>query len=100
MPTGRTCNRSWLASISLDGWRAGWRRPHAASIRNRSTTRTCESETQNRGHMEAFNAAAWLVDRQVGDGRGDRLAIRCQGRSTTYAALQQELWRAQHLLAA
>ena len=48
--------------------------------------------------MERFNAAVWLVDRHVAEGRGDRLAIRCQGRSTSYAALQQEVWRAQHLL--
>ena len=33
----------------------------------------------------AFNVAAWLVDRHVDEGRGDRVAIRCQGRSTTYA---------------
>jgi benzoate-CoA ligase family protein len=48
----------------------------------------------------AFNVAAWLVDRHVDEGRGDRVAIRCQGRSTTYAELQRELWRAQALLAA
>lgn len=46
-----------------------------------------------------FNAAAWLVDRHVDEGRGDRLAIRCAGRSTTYAELQREIWRAQALLA-
>jgi benzoate-CoA ligase family protein len=49
--------------------------------------------------MERFNAALWLVDRHVAEGRADRLAIRCQGRSTSYAALQQEVWRAQHLFA-
>lgn len=46
-----------------------------------------------------FNVAAWLVDRHVDGGRGDRVAIRCRGRSTTYAELQRELWRAQSLLA-
>ena len=45
-----------------------------------------------------FNAAAWLVDRHVDEGRGGRVAIRCQGRSTTYAELQAQLWRAQWLL--
>ena len=47
---------------------------------------------------EQYNAAAWLVDRHVEAGDGDRVAIRCQGRSTTYGRLQQELWRAQSLL--
>ena len=45
-----------------------------------------------------FNAAAWLVDRHVDEGRGGRVAIRCGGRSTTYAELQAQLWRAQWLL--
>jgi len=49
--------------------------------------------------MPNFNAAAWLVDRHVDAGRGERVAIRCQGRSTTYTQLQVELWRAQNLLA-
>ena len=49
--------------------------------------------------MTDFNAAHWLVDRHVDEGRGDRVAIRCQGRSTTYAELQQSVWRAQRLLA-
>ncbi len=48
---------------------------------------------------ERFNAAAWLVDRHVEEGRGDRIAIRCQGTSTTYEQLLTELWRAQWLLA-
>ena len=49
--------------------------------------------------MGDFNAAAWLVDRHVAEGRGDRQAIRCAGRSVSYAELQHETWRAQHLLA-
>ena len=48
---------------------------------------------------EQYNAAAWMIDRHVDEGRGDRVAIRCQGRSTTYAELQREMWRAQALLA-
>lgn len=51
------------------------------------------------GGAEQYNAAAWLVDRHVASGRGDRIAIRCQGRSTTYGELLEEVWRAQHLLA-
>ena len=46
----------------------------------------------------AFNLATWLVDRHVAEGRGERVAIRCEGRSTTYAQLQREVWRAQSLL--
>ena len=49
---------------------------------------------------EQFNVAEWLVDRHVAEGRGDRVAIRCEGRSMTYAALQRDIWRVQHLLAA
>ena len=44
------------------------------------------------------NASAWLVDRHVAEGRGDRIAVRCEGVDTTYAELQTELWRAQHAL--
>ena len=49
---------------------------------------------------EHFNVAEWLVDRHVAEGRGDRVAIRCEGRSMTYAELQRDIWRVQHLLAA
>ncbi len=45
--------------------------------------------------MTAFNTAAWLVDRHVDEGRGDRVAIRCQGSSTTYAQLLDEVRLAQ-----
>ncbi len=48
---------------------------------------------------ERHNAAAWLVDRHVDEGRGDRVAVRCEGVDTTYAALQGELFRAQNALA-
>ncbi len=48
---------------------------------------------------ELHNAAAWLVDRHVTEGRGDRVAVRCDGVDTTYAELQRELFRAQHALA-
>ncbi|MCA9658217.1 MAG: benzoate-CoA ligase family protein [Myxococcales bacterium] len=48
--------------------------------------------------MTKYNAGAWLVDRHVAGGRGDAVAIRCEGRSTTYAALQRALWRVQSLL--
>lgn len=49
--------------------------------------------------MSTHNAAAWLVDRNVNRGEGDRIAYRCDGHSTTYAELQREVWRVQHALA-
>jgi benzoate-CoA ligase family protein len=48
---------------------------------------------------EQHNSAAWLVDRHVEEGRGDRVAVRCEGVDTTYAELQAEVFRAQHALA-
>ncbi len=45
---------------------------------------------------ETHNIAAWLVDRHVGDGRGERIAIRCEGVDTTYRELLDEVYRAQH----
>ena len=50
--------------------------------------------------MTLYNAAEWLLDRHVDDGRGDRIAYRVDGASTDYAALQREVWRAQHALRA
>ncbi len=49
--------------------------------------------------MPTFNAAEWLVDRHVREGRGGRVAIRCRGDATTYTELQIDVWRAQNLLA-
>lgn len=48
----------------------------------------------------SYNAAQWLLDRHVEAGDGDRVAIRCEGRTTTYSELQLETWRAQALLSA
>jgi benzoate-CoA ligase len=47
---------------------------------------------------EAHNAAEWLVDRHVAGAAGDRVAVECEGVSTTYAALLTEVWRAQAAL--
>ncbi len=47
---------------------------------------------------EAHNVAAWLVDRHVAVGRGDRVAVRCEGVDTTYRELLDEVYRAQHAL--
>jgi benzoate-CoA ligase family protein len=38
---------------------------------------------------EAFNAAAWLVDRHVEEGRGERTAVVCGDDRLTYAGLQR-----------
>jgi benzoate-CoA ligase family protein len=46
-----------------------------------------------------YNAAAWLIDRHLEEGRGDLIAIRSQGESLSYAATQREIFRAQHALA-
>jgi benzoate-CoA ligase family protein len=43
---------------------------------------------------EPFNAAAWLVDRHVADGRGDHVAVICGEQRLTYAELQAEVLRA------
>ena len=50
--------------------------------------------------MQTYNAAVWLVDRNITEGRGDRVAFRVDGASTTYHQLQQQVWRAQHALRA
>jgi benzoate-CoA ligase family protein len=48
--------------------------------------------------MAHYNAAEWLVDRQVAGGRADRPAFRVDGGSTTYGELQREMWRVQNAL--
>ena len=47
-----------------------------------------------------FNAAEWLVDRHVSDGRGDRVAFFSDDRPLTYAGLQRATWAAAGMLAA
>ena len=42
---------------------------------------------------EPFNAATWLLDRHIEEGRGDSVALRCQGRTLTYADVQAEVDR-------
>jgi benzoate-CoA ligase family protein len=49
---------------------------------------------------EAFNAAAWLVDRHVAEGRGDGVAVVCGEQRLTYAELQTEVLRASSAFAA
>ncbi|MFN0091707.1 MAG: benzoate-CoA ligase family protein [Acidimicrobiales bacterium] len=47
---------------------------------------------------ERYNAAAWLLDRNVELGRGGRAALRCRGETTTYEELLGEAWRVQNAL--
>ena len=48
--------------------------------------------------MNLYNAAEWMLDRNIGAGRGDVVAIRCRGRSTTYSEVLSDVWRVQALL--
>jgi benzoate-CoA ligase family protein len=48
--------------------------------------------------MRAYNAAGWLVDRNVESGIGSRVAIRSGGDSHSYDDVQRQVWRAQHAL--
>ncbi len=48
--------------------------------------------------MSQYNAAAWLLDRQLDLGRGDRTAYRIEGRTVSYAELCDEVCRAQNAL--
>ena len=49
--------------------------------------------------MNHYNAAVWLLDRHVDEGRGDRVAIRFEGASITYAEVLADVLRMQHALA-
>lgn len=49
--------------------------------------------------MGRYNAASWLVDRHVAEGRAERVAVRSSGASLTYGEVQAEVFRAQHALA-
>ena len=48
--------------------------------------------------MDLYNAGEWLLDRNIADGHGQAVAIRCQGRSTTYADVLADVWRVQAVL--
>ena len=49
-------------------------------------------------NASTYNAAAWLLDRQITSGRADAVAIRTGGTAITYAAVQRDVFRAQHAL--
>ncbi|HKA04733.1 MAG TPA: benzoate-CoA ligase family protein [Acidimicrobiales bacterium] len=46
--------------------------------------------------MERFNAATWLVDRNIDEGRGGNVAVECGDRTLTYADLVDEVHAAAH----
>src|SRR5690349_18037750 len=48
--------------------------------------------------MGTYNAASWLLDRNIEDGRGDDVAIRYCGRDITYQDVQSLTWRVQSAL--
>jgi len=48
--------------------------------------------------MDQYNAAAWLLDRHVDAGRGERTAYRIDGCTVSYEELQGEVWRVQNTL--
>ena len=48
--------------------------------------------------MTSYNAAHWLVDRNVLSGRGSRVAIRCRGVDVTYDEVLVSTWRVQNAL--
>jgi benzoate-CoA ligase family protein len=45
-----------------------------------------------------YNAGEWLLDRNLRDGRGDRVAVRCQGVGYTYSEVMAEVQRVQAAL--
>jgi benzoate-CoA ligase family protein len=47
-----------------------------------------------------YNAAAWLLDRNVEAGRGSAVAIRCREEQHTYEDVMRQVWRAQNALRA
>src|SRR6478609_4115306 len=49
---------------------------------------------------EHYNAAEWLLDRHLAEGRGQRVAVDCGDEQLTYADIQLQVFRAQHALAA
>jgi benzoate-CoA ligase family protein len=47
---------------------------------------------------DQYNAAQWLVDRNVAVGRGNHIAIRYLGTDVTYTDVLRQTWRAQNAL--
>src|SRR3954471_21990991 len=50
--------------------------------------------------MSSYNAASWLLDRNISEGRGEDVAVRYCGRDVPYRDMQALTWRVQNALAA
>ena len=50
--------------------------------------------------MSSYNAASWLLDRNITEGRAHDVAVRYCGRDVTYGDMQALTWRVQNALAA
>ncbi len=48
--------------------------------------------------MGTYNAASWLLDRNIESGLADSIAVRCHGRDVSYGAVQHLTWRVQRAL--
>ena len=49
--------------------------------------------------METYNAASWLLDRNIATGLADNVAVRYRGQDVSYGAVQRLVWRVQRALA-
>jgi acyl-coenzyme A synthetase/AMP-(fatty) acid ligase len=52
-----------------------------------------------RRNADTYNAAAWLIDRNIENGNGNNVTFVVDNEPTTYLELQRQVWRAQHALA-
>jgi len=90
-PHERFAERSILPGIHLFSL-TGFRRIHKGDSRS---SPCCSLQiglvvlwTPAGGRMhEEFNAGAWLIDRHVAKGRGDRIAVRCNSEAISYERL-------------
>jgi benzoate-CoA ligase family protein len=46
----------------------------------------------------SYNAAAWLLDRNLDEGRGGRVAVICEDRRLSYDDVLRQVWRAQNAI--
>jgi benzoate-CoA ligase family protein len=57
-----------------------------------------DAPNPTRPNADTYNAAAWLVDRNVANGNGANVAFVVDNEPTTYHELQRQIWRAQNAL--
>jgi len=71
----------------------------AGQMNSAHTVLVDESVTPNALRFsEIFNVAVAFIDRHVADGRGDHVALRCEGEEVTYAQLAENVGRAGNAL--